>query len=81
LLKTVVDAGPPVLVLFAMALWQLGEQTQARGRYDQTVRWGDTNSPADEELCRLRAEVAMLLRVTSPLPAKNAPGVKSWAPV
>jgi serine/threonine protein kinase/tetratricopeptide (TPR) repeat protein len=47
----------------AMAHWQLGEQDQARERYDRAVQWMDKHQLTNEELRRFRAEAAELLEL------------------
>jgi serine/threonine protein kinase/Tfp pilus assembly protein PilF len=46
----------------AMACWQLREPDKARAWYERAVQWMEKNAPGDDELRRLRAEAAELLR-------------------
>jgi tetratricopeptide (TPR) repeat protein len=60
--------------LSAMAHWHLGEQDEARRRYDQAVAWMDKDQPNHEELMHVRRMAEQLLKVahakptTEPLP-------------
>jgi eukaryotic-like serine/threonine-protein kinase len=47
----------------AMSYWQLGEKEKAGKWFDDAVRWGEKNKPADEELRAFRAEAAELMGV------------------
>ena len=48
------------LLCLAMAHWRLGEEYQARKRYDEAVQWMTANGPDDPELRRCRAEAEAL---------------------
>jgi len=47
----------------AMAHWQRDNQEEARRWYDQAVEWIAKNQPRNEELRRIRARAAELLKV------------------
>jgi serine/threonine protein kinase/Flp pilus assembly protein TadD len=47
----------------AMAHWKLGAKDKAREWYNKAVQWMNTHQPKNEELRRLRAEAAELLRL------------------
>jgi tetratricopeptide (TPR) repeat protein len=47
----------------AMAHWHLGEQDEARRRYDQAVAWMDEDQPNHEELLHVREMAEQLLKV------------------
>jgi serine/threonine protein kinase/tetratricopeptide (TPR) repeat protein len=49
-------------LVLAMAHWHLGNKTEARAWYDRAVRWQERYQLRDEELLRLRAEAAALLK-------------------
>ena len=44
-----------------MTRQQLGQNDEARTRYDKGVEWMDKNAPQNEELLRFRVEAAELL--------------------
>jgi tetratricopeptide (TPR) repeat protein len=51
-------------LILAMARWQLGDKHRARAEFDHALAWMREHPTKDNELCRLRAEAAVLLRVT-----------------
>jgi serine/threonine protein kinase len=64
---------PSVKFFLAIAHKKLGQEEEARSWYDQAARWMDQRGSRDEELLRLRAEVAALLG----LPKQARPSTKS----
>ena len=64
----------------AMAYWQLGDKEQARKWYGQAVAWMKKNRPQDEELCRFRAEAAVLLGIHEP-PTPSKEGSPRKGPI
>jgi eukaryotic-like serine/threonine-protein kinase len=58
----------------AATLWQQqGNQRESREWYDKAVEWMDKNKPDDEQLRRIRAEVADLLDIAQDGPAEVTP--------
>jgi tetratricopeptide (TPR) repeat protein len=57
------DGDPFDYFFLAMAHWQLGNKGEARKWHDKAVASMDKNQPKDEELFRVRAEAAELLKV------------------
>jgi tetratricopeptide (TPR) repeat protein len=60
----------------AMSHWQLGNQSEARKRYDQASDWMEKNAPQDEELRRFRTEAQELLNVRDKLTSEKQPSPK-----
>jgi serine/threonine protein kinase len=50
----------------AMALWKHADKEEARAWFNKAASWTDKNRPKDDELRRLRAEAADLLRLEAP---------------
>ena len=59
----------------ALAHWHLGDRAEARRGFEHFSRWLQANRPHDEELQRLRAEVAQVVAGLGPMAPQGEEGL------
>jgi hypothetical protein len=65
-----------MVLYYAMALWRLDRQEDAREAYQHLARLLDGEKSLPDGLVRLRAEAAALLGIKEPPPAQDTPMTK-----